>query len=368
MLSSLEFLHYCRRFQNQLFSFCFFSAEHCRLLLMDLRVLHAARIRNVVFTPYDENLMRSFQTWIEAGDDFILIHLRDGDDVSDSVVGSVSAALDRGQVPVVFVEFGEAVCDRDIRLQRDVFMLSELLGAKKMFFSIQDEGLRFGDALQSYPTPESVRHALSEGVALNMPASRLEVLLCEQERTGIDVVLVGAREGSVFEEVFTHAGSGTLFSREYTNELRPAEAKDLRELMAIMTPQIADGSLTAMSEDKLLELMPSFWVYTVNSQVVAGAALIEFGDASELSKLCTLPRYQAKGRARAVVEALLEKAQGEGRRYVFALTVQDYVGKFFERIGFVRVARDELPEAWKAQYDLTRPSKAYRYAFPGQVN
>ncbi len=335
---------------------------------MDLRVLHAARIRHVVFTPYDEPLMGSFQTWIKAGDNFGLIHLRDGDDVSDVVVGSVSEALSRGQVPVVFVEFGQAVCDREAQLQRDVFMVSEALEAKKMFFSIQDEGLRFGDTFQSYPTPDSVRKAVSEGVSVNMPVSSLEMLLREQERTGIDVVLVGAREGSVYEEVFTHAGSGTLFSREYTNELRPAEPNDVRELMAIMTPQIADGSLTVMSEEKLLELIPSFWVYTVNSQVVAGAALIEFGDASELSKLCTLPRYQAKGRAKAVVEALLEKARAQGRRYVFALTVQDYVGKFFERIGFAKVSRDELPEAWRAQYDLNRPSKAYRYLFAEQAD
>ena len=165
----------------------------------------------------------------------------------------------------------------------------------------------------------------------------------------------------MYEEVFTHAGSGTLFTSEFPNELRPARRSDVRDIMAIMGPQIADRTLTPLSEEGLLSLIPHFTVYCLNEQIVAAAALIEFGDSYELSKLCTLPRYQAKGRAKALVESLIERARREGKRAVFALTVQDYVGAFFERIGFACVSRESLPATWQQGYDFSRNSKAYQY-------
>ena len=109
-------------------------------------------------------------------------------------------------------------------------------------------------------------------------------------------------------------------------------------------------------------MIRSFMVYSVNDQIIAAAALIEYGDAYELGKLCTLPRFQARGRARALVRALLDKARQDGKKSVFALTVQPYVGEFFERIGFKSVERESLPESWRSGYDFSRPSRAYSYS------
>jgi amino-acid N-acetyltransferase len=118
-----------------------------------------------------------------------------------------------------------------------------------------------------------------------------------------------------------------------------------------------------MTEEALLSVIRSFTVYSVNGQIVAAAALITYGDSCELAKLCTLPRFQARGRARALVRAILESAKESGMRSVFALTVHSYVGEFFERLGFKAVPREELPEEWRAGYDFSRDSKAYMYAF-----
>jgi N-acetylglutamate synthase-like GNAT family acetyltransferase len=92
---------------------------------------------------------------------------------------------------------------------------------------------------------------------------------------------------------------------------------------------------------------------------VCAAALRSYGDSVELAKLCTLPRFQARGRARALVLALVEEARKQGKRMIFALTVQPYVGEFFERLGFKPIERELLPEQWRQGYDFSRPSKAY---------
>ena len=91
----------------------------------------------------------------------------------------------------------------------------------------------------------------------------------------------------------------------------------MRDIMAMMQPYVEEGSIKAVSEDTLLKSIPNFTVYSVNDQIVAAATLIDHGDCYELGKLCTLPRYQARGRARDLVKALQEKTRVDGKRGVF---------------------------------------------------
>lgn len=361
ILSTLELLHYCRRFEGKLFSFCFFCPDDCGALLMDIRSLHAARIKQVVVAPYQPQLEQQFELWREAGDNFEVIRALNNSFLNQDLYAQLNFMVGRGVVPVILVENVEASIAGQLELYREVFQLSSSLGAKKLFFPTSEEGLFIDDRFHSYPSNEKVRQLMSEGGSSNIPAEVVSLILENQEAFRLDVVLVQARRGSVYEEVFTHAGSGTLFTSEFPNELRPARRSDVRDIMAIMGPQIADRTLTPLSEEGLLSLIPHFTVYCLNEQIVAAAALIEFGDSYELSKLCTLPRYQAKGRARALVESLIERARREGKRAVFALTVQDYVGAFFERIGFACVSRESLPATWQQGYDFSRNSKAYQY-------
>jgi N-acetylglutamate synthase-like GNAT family acetyltransferase len=129
--------------------------------------------------------------------------------------------------------------------------------------------------------------------------------------------------------------------------------------MAIMHPYIVEGALTPVAEVELLQMIRCFMVYSVNGVIVCAAALRDFGDMCEVAKLCTLPRFQARGRARDLVLALVDRARQMGKAGVFALTVQSYVGQFFERLGFKQVPRESLPEEWLKGYDLSRPSRAF---------
>jgi amino-acid N-acetyltransferase len=220
---------------------------------------------------------------------------------------------------------------------------------------------------KSYPTIQAIREALASKAVFNIPRETVEFFVDKLEQYGVDLVLVEARRGTVFEEIFTHAGSGTLFTREYPNILRAATESDVRDIMAIMQPYIAEGSLKQITEDDLLGTIQNYMVYSVNQQIVCAAALLDYGNACELAKLCTLPRYQARGRARALVRALLDEAELRGKSAVFALTVHDYVGEFFERLGFIAVPREQLPQQWQEGYDFSRPSKDYLYDLRGRV-
>jgi N-acetylglutamate synthase-like GNAT family acetyltransferase len=365
MLSALEFLHYCRRFQDTLFAFCFERSSHCSAVLMDLRVLIAARIRQVVFCAADARLTETLESWNRAGDTFSVLQAQAKDLLEPAFLARVRAELASGNAPLVALQdFPEAAQEREV-VERGIVQCAVELGTQKIFFPGSEPGLLINGKCKSYPTADQVREALAEKAALNISPERVRFLIDQQEQYNVDIILIEARRGAIYEEVFTHGGAGTLFTCEYPNILRAATEADVRDIMALMQPYISDGSLKPMTEDDLLQIIRHFMVYSVNDQIVAAASLVDFGNSCEVAKLCTLPRFQARGRARALVRSLLEEAQKRGRESVFALTVHPYVGEFFERLGFKPAPREELPQEWKAGYDFSRPSKAYRYSFEG---
>lgn len=360
ILSTLELLHYCRRFQNTIFAFLFQEHSHCEQVVMDLRVLQAAGIRQVIVCPDDDGLVAALETWNRSGDRFVVIEVSGAEIGSAGLLERIRKELAGGAAP--FVALQDMPDDLSARQALESRVIESLvaLGCEKVFFPGDEPGLVIDGVFQSYPPLERVRNALSAGAHCNIPDERVRFFVEQQERNGIDLVLVPARRGAIFEEVFTHAGSGTLFTQEYPNILRAATESDVREIMAIMQPYVAEGALKPVTEEELLDSIRSFMVYSVNGQIVCAAALRLFGDSCELAKLCTLPRFQARGRARALVLALVEQARTQGKKAIFALTVQPYVGEFFERLGFQLVEREILPQEWRRGYDFSRPSKAYR--------
>lgn len=262
-----------------------------------------------------------------------------------------------------FILIKDFPTDLTSRLSLETEMINRIvpLDVKKIFFPGDEKGLEIEEQFRSYPTVEQLREAIATKKRFNMPAEQVRFFIEQQEAHAIDLVLVQARRGTIYEEVFTHSGSGTLISQDYPNILRVATEVDVRDIMALMQPYVSEGTLKAVTEEEIISMIGSFTVYSVNEQIIAAGALIDYEDSCEIGKLCTLPRYQARGRARALVCALLDEAKRRGKASVFALTVSPVVGDFFERLGFQFTPREELPQKWQQGYDFSRPSKAYRY-------
>jgi len=365
MLSTLELLHYCQRFRDRLFAFSFERSEFCEELLIDLRILHAAGIRQVLFCATDPGLVTKLELWNRSGYRFSIVEACCDDLKTAAFIGELQRELGEGNVPFVALKNFPGQETLQLEAQRNVMHCAVALGARKVFFPGPVAALEINQRVRSYPSQAEIQAALEGKESANVSQQRLQFIAEQQQLHLVDMVIVAAQRGDIYREVFTHAGSGTLFTRAYPNILRPAGEKDVRDIMAIMQPYVEEGSIKPVSEEALLASIRSFTVYSVNDQIVAAATLIQYGDCYELGKLCTLPRYQARGRARDLVRALLERAQEEGKAGVFALTVQDYVGDFFVRMGFQPVARESLPEAWRQGYDLSRPSQAYYFSTSG---
>ncbi|MBN1956569.1 MAG: GNAT family N-acetyltransferase [Desulfuromonadales bacterium] len=354
MLNALELFHYADKFRSHLFTVVLEDCSAIEELMLDIHMLNASHIRTLIIHPTNQDAVDTFTLWQQRG--FPFRHysnmapqeVREGSDFF----------IDTTSVPVC--ELNLESCQEPYALTRAALLIAENIGADKIFFLGQEKGLFMGDRFLSHLHPEVLGKYLQEGNSFNIATDKLELLMQASGRSGVEVVLVNSDMGSLFEEIFTHRGSGTLVTSDYPNIIRRGRKSDLRDLFMLIKHEMLTGSILPLSEETLADNIGNYFVFTVNDSIVAAATLIDYGPAAELAKFCTLPRYQGKGRAMQLAKSMIKTALEQKKDYVFALSINEKMWTFFKNLGFSEVDRMELPQSWQDQYDFTRPSKAFR--------
>ena len=190
----------------------------------------------------------------------------------------------------------------------------------------------------------------------------------KEENTGIwDKVFSAGKRlltgESLFMTAFTHHGSGLMLGHALAEGVRPAHPGDAADIFLLLRDDVHRGAIRPVDEHGVAETLEQHLVYVIDGVVVGTARLIPHGDRAELSRFATLPRYRGRGRARALGEALIDRARAQGYAGVFALSIEARMWGFFESLGMSPADRATLPESWLAGYDLSRPSRAYALAF-----
>lgn len=192
-------------------------------------------------------------------------------------------------------------------------------------------------------------------------ASSLCVFVQDCLSDGIpDVIVLEGREGQLFREVFTYEGAGVLFNAHRETRIRRAEMRDVMDIALLLRPEIAAERIRPIVESEIAAAIENYWVYEMDEMPVGLACLKGYGEEAELAQFATLPRFRGKGRARELALHLAGVARGQGFRRVFALSTDPRMWDFFLSLGFSQVERGELPPQWRAGYDLSRPSRAFR--------
>ncbi len=129
--------------------------------------------------------------------------------------------------------------------------------------------------------------------------------------------------------------------------LRAARPRDVRGLYALIRHYSDLQILLPRTEQDLLQTIGNFRVISSKNRLLACAVLHFYTPkVAELRSLAVAPEAQGTGLGRALVEALLEEARRRGLDMVFAFT---YEVKFFQRMGFAPIEREQVP--WKAWRD-----------------
>jgi amino-acid N-acetyltransferase len=192
-----------------------------------------------------------------------------------------------------------------------------------------------GDASRRAPLLREIDAALRGGVAA--------VNLCTAAGLG--------------EELFSYAGSGTLFTVGNYVEVRPLGIDDFAAASDLVARGVAEGYLALRSEPELDRVLANgFGAFVEHSHLAGIGALVPHPESStgEIASLYTLTRFLGEGIGGHLVAALCRVARERGYRCVFACTTSERVAGFFERNAFRRVGAEEVPaEKWR-DYDPER--------------
>lgn len=133
-------------------------------------------------------------------------------------------------------------------------------------------------------------------------------------------------------------------------EVRQALPADAPQLHAILESYAHEGILLPRTLEEIYMLVPTF-VVAANGPEILGFGALHIYDSSlaEIRSLAVHPERRRHGIGRFVVERLVARARKMHIPRVFALT---YQGGFFERLGFTKVDKQQLPQ--KIWHDCVR--------------
>lgn len=355
LLNALELFQYANRFRDSLFVLAFDPGVSPAEVLTDLKVLQASKIATAIVCRDTREQADAFKKLSKRGFAFCY---RGFDNSRIEQIGEIlGEARETLTIPVFALANGQ---EQSLSLLDAAWTIADACSAAKLLFLTAIQGLRIDGGLLSHLQPRDIPKLLNSSHELNTGRELLELIEQRSRRSPVEFVLLETQTGSLFQEVFTHQGRGTLFSNEYSNEIRRAQLADVFDISRLLQPYIVSGAVLPTTDDHIAEEIDSYFVFAVNGAIVAAAQLADYGEACALAKFCTLPRYRGRGRAKQLGRRLIKAARKAKKDYVFALSIEPRMWSFFLNLGFAEVSRETLPESWKKDYDFSRPSRAFK--------
>jgi amino-acid N-acetyltransferase len=245
--------------------------------------------------------------------------------------------------------------------------LARKLGVFKLVWLDPDGGMRTrnGERLAFVHRAELAQLLAEPRQLSGAQAQRLRLWreIADMLDAGLPAINVCAPEG-LGDELFTYAGSGTLFTRERYVTVRPLGVDDFDAAHDLLRRGVEEGYLAPRGEEEVDAVLAAGFGAFVEGRDLAGiGALLPSldGQGAEIAGLYTLTRFLGEGVGFSLVAHALAEAEQRGLAYVFACTISERVGAFFERNGFRTVAADELPAAKWRDYDPERRDRVRCY-------
>jgi amino-acid N-acetyltransferase len=125
--------------------------------------------------------------------------------------------------------------------------------------------------------------------------------------------------------------------------LRKAKVGDARAIHRLLEGFASKGQLLQRPLWDIYSHIREFTVWEERGGEITGVCALHviWEDLAELRSFCVLETHQRRGIGRRLAEVALEEGRGLGIGRVFVLT---YMPSFFERMGFRRIDKSELPQ------------------------
>ena len=169
------------------------------------------------------------------------------------------------------------------------------------------------------------------------------------------------KDGALLEELFTHAGEGTMVLQNSRETVRQAVIDDVPGLLEIIEPLEESGALVKRSRELLEREINRFYlVVDAENIVVACMALYPFasGSSAELACVATHSDHKNRGYGSKLLRHVEKVARTQGLAQLYVLTTQ--TAHWFVEQGFSTSSFDELPAEKQELYNYRRNSKIFR--------
>ena len=234
------------------------------------------------------------------------------------------------------------------------------LQADKLILMGAEEGLFDAEqGLISQLTHHDLSHQLAQGVFTG-DAKRHGEAAAHAVQHGIDRVhlLSHIIDGALLQELFTHAGAGTLVTLGDYEQLRAANIDDVAAILELLTPLEQQGILVRRSREMLEMEIERFEVIEHDGRIIACAALYPYSSSmAEVACVAVNPDYRSGQRGERLLDSLSARARAQGMSRIFVLTTR--TAHWFIERGFSEVDFSELPEERQSLYNFQRKSKVF---------
>ena len=164
------------------------------------------------------------------------------------------------------------------------------------------------------------------------------------------------------EELFSYVGAGTLFTRGDYCRIEPLGLDQFAQAERLIERGHRDGYLKGRSSEEVAQVLAGGVGALIGGRSLAGVAALvsapyEADHCGEIVSLYTITRFKGEGVGERLVRRLVEEATEQHLTFVFACAVEEHAQAFFDRLGFERVAPEDVPAAKWAGYDIKRRRK-----------
>jgi amino-acid N-acetyltransferase len=238
------------------------------------------------------------------------------------------------------------------------------LGIGKLVWLDRDGGIlgAAGKRL-SFVHRAELREILEQAAPANQRRLALLREIAAMLDAGVPAVNVCTLEG-LADELFTYAGSGTLFTPERYVVVRRLGIDDFDAAADLIARGVEEGYLVPRTPEQIDAVLASGFGAFVEGRHLAGIGALLPDPASggaEIASLYTLTRFLGEGVGGHLVTWALERARERGLSFCFACTTSERVGAFFERNGFRVAGPDEIPAAKWRGYSSDRRAQLRCY-------
>ena len=125
-------------------------------------------------------------------------------------------------------------------------------------------------------------------------------------------------------------------------DFKKATLHDIAQMQELVEPEVVNGIILPRSDDEIATNIRSYTLAFDGSMLIGFAALhIHTANLAEVRSLIIKESYRGYRIGEKLVKKLLDEAKRLKLQKVLALT---YKQSFFERLGFVEIPKESLPE------------------------